>query len=198
VISQLEVLRSLFGAWRLLRLDPGGMQYFERTPDGALRSFFAAVIVLPLFLAFQVDVLGDLIAQRGIIAVAVIEALFYVIRWTIFPVLMITLLSLFGVREKFIDFLVAYNWANVLHALFYLPAFFLQWFTNAPEQVIEAASLSALALALGYSWFVVKTATGLSGMVVVGLVVMDLVVAIIIAALSLDFLGGLPPTQQAG
>lgn len=195
MITQVEILRSLFGAWRLLRLDAGGMQYFDRTPEGALRSFFAAIIVLPFFLAFQADILGGLIEERGILSVALIEALFYVIRWTVFPVLMITLLALFGVSEKFVDFLVAYNWANVIHALFYLPAFFLQWFTGAPDQLIEAASYAALALALAYSWFVIKTSTDLSGMVVVGLVVLDLVVAIMIAALSLDFLGGVPAAE---
>ncbi len=194
MITQLEILRAMFGAWRLLRLDPGGMQYFDRTPQGAIRSFFAAVIVLPFFLAFQIDVLGTLIEQQGFVPVATVETLFYVIRWTTFPVIMITLLSLFGVSDRFVDFLVAYNWANVVHVCFYLPAFLLQWFTPAPEALIDAAMFAALALALAYSWFVIKTATGLSGSVVVGLVVLDLVLAIMIAALSLDYLGGAPAT----
>ena len=47
MVSQLEIVRSIFGAWRLLTLDAGGMQYFNRTPEGAINSFTAALVVLP-------------------------------------------------------------------------------------------------------------------------------------------------------
>lgn len=188
MISQLEVLRSLFGAWRLARLDTGGMSYFERTPEGALRSFTAALLVLPLFIAYQADLLPGEIERHGFATAITVEGLFYVIQWTLFPVLMATILAVFGLPGKYIDFLVAYNWSNVIQALFYLPPLLLHWLTPAPAQLIDAGAFAALALALAYSWYVIRTATGLGGSVVVGLVVLYLVLSIVIRVIARGFL----------
>ena len=47
MITAREVTAALYGSWRLARLDPGGMAYFNRTVEGFWNSFFAAVIVAP-------------------------------------------------------------------------------------------------------------------------------------------------------
>ena len=49
-----EIVASLYGAWRLMRLDPTGMTYFNLSADGFWRSFFAAVIVAPAYVLFVV------------------------------------------------------------------------------------------------------------------------------------------------
>lgn len=188
MISQLELFRALYGAWRLARLDRSGIGYFERTPAGARHSFVAALLVLPLFFLYQLDLFVELVQYRGFATSVVLEGLFYTIHWTAFLVLMATILSLFGLPEKYVPFVVVYNWSNVIQALIYLPAFLLQFFTPAPDALIEALKFAALTLSLAYSWFVISTATGLSRSVVVGLVVLDLVLSILIAAVSVKFI----------
>ncbi len=44
-----EAIVSLYGAWRLARLDRRGFEVFDQTPAGAIRSFFAAVLVAPMY-----------------------------------------------------------------------------------------------------------------------------------------------------
>ena len=44
-----ETLRALYGAYRLARLDAGGMAYFDSSIGGFWRSFFAAVLVVPFY-----------------------------------------------------------------------------------------------------------------------------------------------------
>ena len=45
--DQQEVIRSIYGAWRLPWLDRSGMGHFNLSVDGFWRSFFAAVLVAP-------------------------------------------------------------------------------------------------------------------------------------------------------
>ena len=55
-----EVLRSLYGAYRLAFLDQSGMAHFNLSVDGFWRSFFAAVLVAP---GFAVLVVQKLVAR---------------------------------------------------------------------------------------------------------------------------------------
>ena len=40
---------SIYGAYRLARLDAAGMSYFDTSVAGFWRSFFAAVIIAPFY-----------------------------------------------------------------------------------------------------------------------------------------------------
>jgi len=44
-----EALLSLYGAWRLALLDKRGLELFDKTPAGAIRSFSAALLVAPMY-----------------------------------------------------------------------------------------------------------------------------------------------------
>ena len=45
-----EVASSLYGAWRLACLDESGMGYFNISVEGFWRSFFAAVLLAPVYM----------------------------------------------------------------------------------------------------------------------------------------------------
>ena len=45
---------SLYGAYRLARADKSGLNYFDASIDGFWRSFFAAVVIAPLFALFLI------------------------------------------------------------------------------------------------------------------------------------------------
>jgi hypothetical protein len=45
-----EILRSLYGAWRLLVVDRHGILAFDGTRSAALRSFWVAVVMLPIII----------------------------------------------------------------------------------------------------------------------------------------------------
>ena len=49
------VSRPLYGAFRLARLDPHGLTYFETTPAAFWFSFFAAVLTFPLYVLIIVS-----------------------------------------------------------------------------------------------------------------------------------------------
>jgi hypothetical protein len=112
--SLAEILKALYGVFLLSRLHPGAPALFERTVDGFWKSLFAAVLVLPPHVLMTlrtvenatVDVpynLGD----------AVTDLLIYVIIWLAYPVLMVAVTKVINRRERFLDYIVPYNWAMV-------------------------------------------------------------------------------------
>ena len=63
MISGQYVTNALYGAYRLARADTNGLSYFDNSNAGFWRSFYAAVLIAPLFLIlliirFNVDDIG--------------------------------------------------------------------------------------------------------------------------------------------
>ena len=56
--SLAEVARAIYGAWRLMLFDADGMTFFDLSTGGFWRSFFAAVVVAPLYAVLVVIDLG--------------------------------------------------------------------------------------------------------------------------------------------
>ncbi len=57
-----EVAAALFGAWRLMRFDKGGMAWFDVSIAGFWRSFLAAEIDATFYyvlIALELGALGD-------------------------------------------------------------------------------------------------------------------------------------------
>ena len=110
-----EMARGVAGAFRLARFDLTGLALLDLTPRGAARSFWAAALVLPGYLALA-GLRGDLDATptRPAEARFILEMLAYAVSWTAFPVIMSYLTEAAGRAHRFCAFLCAYNWAAVV------------------------------------------------------------------------------------
>src|SRR6185436_3192720 len=112
-----ELTRGLAGAWRLLKMDRTGLFHFNATPDGARRSFQAALFALPVsVLAILLGVLPaepsqptEFGAAAGLAAI-----LLYIIDWTIIPVLAILLAEPMGWQKRLPVFICAFNYGSLL------------------------------------------------------------------------------------
>lgn len=170
--------RALYGAYRLARLDPNGLSYFDISPTGFWHSFTAAILVFPLYLA---TMLARWVAQaeptNGIRFIA-IEMIAYVIAWTAFPVLMTVVVKAVDREQYYMRGIIAYNWAAVLQNVLYLPVVILGL---VGVRGIEPLSLAVLIFVLFYSWFVTKTALQVSIFAAWGIVALDLVVSILLS-----------------
>jgi len=103
-----EIMGSLFGAWCLIRFDPRGLNYFNHTVDGFWRSFFAAVIALPLFLTLSIIHTHGVEAGRS--SSTSIHLLRYALGWIVFPVVMVILARLLGRAGLYASYIIAVNW----------------------------------------------------------------------------------------
>jgi hypothetical protein len=184
MVSSREAVASLFGAWRLARLDPRGMSCFNATEEGFWHSFVAAVICAP---AYAVVVALDyahtplMVSDARLVSV---YAIGYVINWTAFPLAMSWATRLLDREQFYVRYVVALNWTKVLESMLFLPARALattnvDWFTVLP-------GLTAF-IVFGYQWYVARTALKISGSQAVAVVGLDLMfdIALMIAYTAL-------------
>ena len=148
MINSQYVTNALYGAYRLARADVGGLSYFDTSTTGFWRSFFAAVLIAPLFLIlliirFSVDDIG-----AGPIRFYTIEAIAYVIGWVLFPLVAYYLVQTLEKEEQYVCFIVAYNWAAVLQNGFYLPFAILFQLGMIPGEAAGILNLILLGLVL--------------------------------------------------
>jgi hypothetical protein len=114
MISGRELAFGLLGAWRLVRNDASGLQYFDRSAQGALRSFWVMALVAPAYavlLLMQLQSYGvSPIGLRSILLGAGI----YIVDWLLFPVLLLRAAPLLGRERDVCGYIAANNWAQIL------------------------------------------------------------------------------------
>jgi len=175
-----EILRALYGAYRLARFDAGGMTHFDATPGGFWKSFFAAVVVAPLYLlllAVRIENGSPDVDPARFMAV---ESIAYVIGWVIYPLVMATVARLIDRERHYVRYIVAYNWASVWQNVVYLPVAILSVAGLLTGGAGGLLALGALAVVLVYAWFVARTALDIPGLFAVPLVGLDITLGLML------------------
>ena len=172
--------RALYGAYRLACLDPAGMDYFRNTRGAFWRSFNAALIIAPFYAGLLL-----MRYQTGEVSASAfrfisIEVISYIIAWVAFPVVVDLLISAMDRREKYIRFIIAYNWAAVLQNLLYLPMAMLS--VNGIFSPSNAGILGLIILVffMLYTWFITKTALEIPGGPAAAIVAIDFTLSLLI------------------
>jgi len=175
-----ETVYSIFGAYRLAMLDKTGLSYLDRSPEGAIRSFHAALIVLPAYAVLVVLRLWDVLPDVSLLRFVTIEGLAYVISWTAFPLVMFHISGLLDRSGRYFDFLSAYNWSSVIQMGLYLPVVAIADSGLIPEGLGEGLVLVVTMLVLMYQWFIVRTTLDINGGTAAGIVLLDMILAVFI------------------
>jgi hypothetical protein len=110
--SWVETLAAMSGLKRLLRFDATFVQWFDRSPQGARRSFGLMIPAIPLFLILRfVDVsLAPGVDTWRVVAVTAIN---YALSWVMFPLILILIGRAVEREAQAIGALAAYNWFGV-------------------------------------------------------------------------------------
>ncbi|HIJ43401.1 MAG: hypothetical protein QF511_12760 [Rhodospirillales bacterium] len=182
MLTAREAATSLYGAYRLARFDAGGMTFFNITLEGFWRSFYAAVIIAPLFavLLFMRFAAGEVAVHP--MRFAFVEVIAYVISWVAFPLIMVTMAKMLDREKHYLGYITAYNWASVLQNGVYLPLAIMMMAGILPEQAANFFGLVVFALILAYAWFVTRVALDVSAIVAAGVVILDLLLSVFISA----------------
>ncbi len=190
VIRVNEVGSAVFGAYRLACRDPGGMAFFDRSREGAIKSFYAAGLLVPFYLFLIVTRWWEDLDRLSPAYVLTIEVLYLVIAWTAFPVLMIGICKWIDRENRLFDFIVAANWAHVLTVAVRFPVIFLQRFELLPEPIVELLILVVMTLVLVYMWYVKKTALDIGGGMAAALTGADFILGALIRDVSYAIIEG--------
>ena len=175
-----ESARALYGAYRLACLDASGMDYVRNTPGAFWRSFNAAIIIAPFYAGLLLMRYGMGEVSTPPLRFISIEVISYIIAWVAFPVVMDLLITVMDRREKYIRFIIAYNWAAVLQNLLYLPLAMLSVNGVLPPGSGGFFGFIILLLIIVYTWFIIKTALDVSGGRAASIVAIDFALSLLI------------------
>lgn len=181
VPSVSEITAALQGAIRLAQLDATGLRYFERTVGGFWRSFFAAVMVAPVRVVLVLWS-GEVPAGTGALRAIAVETIAYAVSWLVYPFAMLLVVDVLRRRERFFDYMVPYNWANVPAAGLFLIVGAVG--TVLPDRLYLFVSLMAFLSVLIYQWFIARVGLVVSASAAVALVLLDLVLYFAIAQVT--------------
>ena len=171
-----EIAYALYGAWRLLRFDRGGLAWFEDSVEAFWRSFFAAVIVAPGHVILVGLHLSEMGIEAGLARVVVVQGLAYVTVWTAFPLALYYVCRSIGREAQFIRAVVAFNWASVLQVAIMVPMDLLARSGLLPPAATGLAALAVTLFLFSYGWFIARVALEVRPMVAVGIVLLGVVV----------------------
>jgi hypothetical protein len=172
------------------RGKPEGLALMESTPDGAWRSFAAALVCLPAFLAMRAFAWSDLGAPPiGVGRSLVAELSGYVIAWFGFALASLAIVQSWGRVALWPRFIAAWNWTNVLQYAVLL-VLMLPGMLGLPLAFAQVLTLAGLAYALWLEWFVVRHALGVDGLRAAVPVAVDFVLGLFLSGLIRSLSGG--------
>lgn len=163
------MLGGLRGALDLARGRPAGLAWFPATAEGALRSFWAAALCVPVFLLLRLLLEPRMqLTPRGLTA----EGIGYVVIWAGYALASWPIARRLGRGAEWPRFVAAWNWATALQygvvlllSLIAMPL---------PEPVQNLLSLCLIGYTLWLEWFVARLALRLPGLPATALVLLDL------------------------
>jgi len=182
------VAAGLAAAVLLGRGRPEGLALVEDTPDGAWRSFFAAFICLPAFLAIRFFAWASLGQPGGLGRALTAELIGYTLAWVGFGLISLAIVTTWGRTAQWPRFIAAWNWTNILqYAVILIMS--LPGAIGLPLPLAQAATLAGLGYALWLEWFVARHALGIGNGRAIGLVVADLALGLFIGGLIASLSG---------
>ncbi len=151
-----EAARGMRGAWLLLRRDPAAPKWFNISLEGFWRSFFVAFLLLPLYYAYHVQ-LGPPEGAEDVEPLRrwLTEGIGYAIGWTLWPLLAFYLTQALDCGERYLGYIIAYNWAQMLAAPFLIAVSVLLK-PLLPEAVWVILYLAALTGVLAFEYSIAR------------------------------------------
>lgn len=180
MITAAEVARATYGAWRLARLDSGGLRFFGDTPEAFWRSFYAALVVVPGFAILVLLRLSENTVDSGAGRIFLVQSISYVIDWVAFPLVMIGVADRMGKFDRYRQYIVAHNWAAVIQMALFLAMTVVVYSGIAGRGLSVLVSLVTTLAILFYQWFIARVGLGVGALAAAGIVFIDLLISLIL------------------
>ena len=176
VSAWVEMQLAIGGALKLARGDARGLGFFDTSLDGFWRSFRAALICYPMYLALlALRVPAPPWGNAGIARILIVESIAFVISWTAFPLLMLPLSRGLSRENRFLPFMVAYNWCQVPQTVLFL-IIGLDIATGLlPGSAGDVFGFVAALAVMVYEWYIARVALAIPRAQAVLVVLVDLV-----------------------
>ena len=180
-----EVQLAVGGALRLACGDRRGLGFFDVSIEGFWRSFRAGVICYPLYLVLLIfRVPGDSWEQSGAPTILVVETIAFVISWVAFPLLILPLARIFRREDRFLAFIVAYNWSQIPQSVLFVLVALDSATGLLGSSAAQLAGLLAAIAALIYEWYIARVALAVTGAQAILVVIVDLILGTLLGRVA--------------
>lgn len=177
-----DIANALRGAWRLAHFDRAGLALFEHDERAFWRSFLAALITYPALIVFLLLGAGEAdAASIDWTRVFLVETIAYVIGWTAFPLLMLPVTRFLGREAQWLDFIIVYNWSQILQNGVLVIAVALSVIGLAPGSLPGGLIYLAYVFAFAYESFIARIVLDIPWPAVGMIVLVDLALARLIS-----------------
>jgi len=184
MITIAEIARGLTGSWRLARRDPAGLGFFDVSPEGFWRSFWAPALVAPFGLILDWGA-GAFDGERGVAVALVVQVIAAVIGAVAFPLAMAGIAQRIGRPQHYIRFIVANNWSSLLRMAAFFPVALLA-VTNPQYQPVAGGVTIVLLI---YEAYITHVALEIRATAAAAIVLLDILIDTLVATVSKGILG---------
>lgn len=190
MISYRDTALALYGSYRLLRLDPGGMSFFDRSRQGFWLSFYGPALVWPVYMAVELltrDPFSDPMA--GHMATGdfiILRGSTYILAVLVFALVMAYLARALHKQDNYVQFIVIYNWASVIQAAIFFPAVSLGWLLFPENDLSRLVETVLLLVCIGYAWYVIRTSLTDNGWLALVVLVIEVMLHASVEAIVLS------------
>jgi hypothetical protein len=116
--------------------------------------------------------------------IVTVETIGYVISWVAFPLLMLPLSRWLGREDRFLPFMVAYNWSQVPQTALFVILAIGAASGLLPRALSQFADLAAAVAVLLYEWYIARVALAVSSSQAVPVVLLDLVLGSVLSRIT--------------
>lgn len=182
MITVQEATTGLYAAWRLFLRDRAAVQLFDGSPSGALKSFFCALIVLPVHVF--VILAGPLMpAEIDMGQLLLVDLIAFVIDWAAWPLVMAYIAPAIDRDEEYCRYIAARNWAAGPQYLLLFSITLLSAFGLVGKPVFQTLAVVVFLIVLFYDLFIIRVVLRVSGGTAVGLLVAAAMLGMFISVL---------------
>lgn len=178
-----ETALNFNAAWRLFKRDTTAAQHFTGDRIETVRSFWAALVYLPLFIIATVLFANDMRSDTPALRLFLIETIFYAIGWVAWPLAVHSLTQLFQVGSDYRRYISAYNWSAGPILLLYCALGIADLLFLFSAEVFLLFSIVVLLWSLIYHGFFLRLILPVSTGVMVLFVVCELALGLFIQTL---------------
>lgn len=140
---------NIWAAWRLFLRDPNALSTFDGSAEDALHSFRALFAALPFYLFLLLLAPESLNSTRSGLQIGLLHTVFYVLIWTMWPVVMFRVVRVIDRQEHYFRYLAAYNWSMVIQVAIWLAVFIATWalgLTGSPARILTVVAVCTVVL----------------------------------------------------
>ncbi|NOZ42056.1 MAG: hypothetical protein GXP02_02655 [Alphaproteobacteria bacterium] len=178
-------IRSIIGAWQLVKLNPRAMDYFDKSAEGFWKSFWAIPLVAPLFFLWvKVSYVKAVeLGYRGPIEANVLT---FIVGLPLFALVMVLFTRFLKIDTHYSSMVIAYNWLSVVIYFITLPLDLLMRIGPMPINIAVLLTVAVIFyLRIYVTWFMFKQSLQVSSALAIGVLVFEFLFQLSVMAVFL-------------